>query len=581
MFTTECIGIATEKMLCDIFKINFLTKRKSIAVFPNKIKESITNFLNKNNFSLKEHTGNLNKHHDFVDSLNKTVSVKTNTSGNKVCPQNIGQVSLKNFKQKTIYKDINTVDNYKKLVFNNTYVILNLYLEHLFCCDKMIYLNYSTGTIILFEKTGEISFSQEIQELLRFSKNLSEWKESTTIYYDNLSLGEFQVHSNRDCLKYRFNMDSILKNISSGKISGISYTIYNSENLKIKKDNKFRTFNYIGSKFKLLEFVADTVEQYSGKKLKDIHSVADLFAGTGIVSKHFLENGVQKVISADNQYYSSVVSSVFLDKCINRDKVTSFINSLNRLSDKETGDNNFIFTEYSVNRQYYTEANGLKIDKMRIYLENHKNQLTEQEYKIVLKTILYAATKTANITSVFGAFLKKPKASFLKPINLEEVFVENLINSEGIEHITINCDIMHSIEKSRDCEVVYLDPPYNQRNYSSNYHLLETIAKYDNPEIKGKTGLRIIDTIGAKRFCCKKTVFDEFSEIISKIKNPYLFISYNSDGLLKKEEFVKILSKFRTNVVCFEKEYKRFKSNSSGNQNKSVVEYIFCSSGKE
>jgi adenine-specific DNA-methyltransferase len=575
VISNESIGIATEKILCEIFNIKFNTLRKKQVIINETIKLDIKNAFNNIGITLTEHTGNLNKHYDFLTNDNKTISIKTNISGNKVCPQDIGQVTLKKFREKTNFTEVNDASQFKKLVFNNTYFLINLYLENLFSCDKTIYFQYSTGTVIIFEKTNNVSLDHG---LFTFSQTEETWNESNTVYINDISLAEFQVHSNRDCLKCRFNINTVMRLIDSNIINGIvmeKIKLSNEYNIKTKP--VFRTFNYIGSKYKLLDFLIDSITEYTGKNISELSSFGDLFTGTGIVSKHLLELGATKVISSDNQYYSSVVSSVFLDKYIDKDKVKDIIQKLNNLNESDHSDTDFIYNNYSNIRPYYTLKNGLKIDKMRKFLETIKESITIQEYNLILKSILYSASKCANITSVFGAYLKKPKASFLKNIFIEEIFVDNLINDNDKEHLIYNCDIIEAIKLSKDLEVIYLDPPYNQRNYSSNYHLLETIAKYDYPEIKGKTGLRVEETVGSKKFCCKKTIFNEFSEIISQINNKYLFISYSSEAILSKDEMIQILNKTRRNIFISEQKYKRFKSNSGISVEHEIIEYLFCS----
>jgi adenine-specific DNA-methyltransferase len=128
---------------------------------------------------------------------------------------------------------------------------------------------------------------------------------------------------------------------------------------------------------------------------------------------------------------------------------------------------------------------------------------------------------------------------------------------------------------SGDVQVVYLDPPYNQRNYSTNYHLLETIARQDFPEIKGKTGLRDENKSEPKSFCSKKSIYNSFENTVSSIKGKYLFISYSSEGILSKDQMLEILGKTRSRVICKEIGYSKFKSN-LGDTGSGVMEYLFC-----
>ena len=126
-----------------------------------------------------------------------------------------------------------------------------------------------------------------------------------------------------------------------------------------------------------------------------------------------------------------------------------------------------------------------------------------------------------------------------------------------------------------------MDPPYNQRQYLPNYHILETIAKYDNPKIKGVTGLR--EYVEEKsKYCVKKEILNTFDDLIKNIKTRYILLSYNTEGLLKQEEIINILKKYgikNTIEVCKIK-YNRYKNNLT-NDNKNLKELLFFIEKKE
>jgi adenine-specific DNA-methyltransferase len=141
------------------------------------------------------------------------------------------------------------------------------------------------------------------------------------------------------------------------------------------------------------------------------------------------------------------------------------------------------------------------------------------------------------------------------------------------DHNVYNEDIETLIEKVKG-DVLYLDPPYNHRQYAPNYHLLETIAKYDNPKIKGKTGLR--DYLNQKsKFSQKKDVLKSFENIIQKANVKYIFLSYNNEGLMTEEE-VKIIMSKRGKYGIFKKEYNRFKADKTENRNHKANSVIEC-----
>lgn len=352
-----------------------------------------------------------------------------------------------------------------------------------------------------------------------------------------------------------------------------------------------KTFNYLGSKIKLLPFLHENIEKYTNKKLKDINGFADLFCGTGVVTYFLLASGCNYVISNDIQYYSWIVSSVWLNNNIDSIKIKNFItninNNNNKLNENDIKDSkdNFILNNYTPynenNRTFFTKLNGFKIDITRQFIENQfiNKSLTNEEYRLLLKILLYSVINISNTAGVYESYLKKFKNSSLKSLELKTDFLDILINSNA-KHLSYNDDVFHFLQNNnlKDIECCYIDSPYNSRKYSTNFHLLETISKYDSPKIKGKIGIREdASCTNSKKFCLKSTVIESFQDILSKINSKYIFISYNNESLISKDKLIELLNLTKwNNIKCIEKEYSRFKSNKNGNQNKKVIEYLFC-----
>jgi len=121
---------------------------------------------------------------------------------------------------------------------------------------------------------------------------------------------------------------------------------------------------------------------------------------------------------------------------------------------------------------------------------------------------------------------------------------------------------------------LYLDPPYNHRQYSSNYHILETIARYDSPSIHGKTGLRDDELRSA--YCSRNSVKQAFNDLICKANAKHIFVSYNNEGIMTLDDIKKILEQ-RGDYHCFTKRYKRFQADVQSNRNikgNETVEYL-------
>lgn len=329
--------------------------------------------------------------------------------------------------------------------------------------------------------------------------------------------------------------------------------------------------NYIGSKLSLIDFLQDTIRQVTGITNGNGHVFADLFAGTGVVGAKFKESG-WKVISNDIQYYSYVLNKHIIQN--NTGMNTDFEKYLNGLD----GVDGFIYKNYCLGsgseRNYYTDYNGRKCDAIRIELERlyKENKITENEYFYYLASLMNSIDKYANTASVYGAFLKHVKKSAEKKFVLELLPVIQG-NDEGIVY---NDDVNKIIDNISG-DVLYLDPPYNSRQYCTNYHVLETIAKYDSPVLKGKTGLRNYDS-QKSLFCSKRTVADAFEYLIKHADFKFVFLSYNNEGLMPLSVIREIMSKYGHYEV-YTKEYRRFKADKEENRNHKsnfTIEYLHC-----
>lgn len=328
--------------------------------------------------------------------------------------------------------------------------------------------------------------------------------------------------------------------------------------------------NYIGSKYSLLEFLRDTIGNVTGYENGEGHTFADLFAGTGVVGAAYKEMGYQ-VISNDIQYYSYVLNKHLIENVPTLDD--SPLNELNSL----TGTEGFVYNNYcqgsNSERNYFTDSNGQKCDAVRIALERMHNEgeIDDSVYFYFLASLVNSIDKYANTASVYGAFLKHIKKSAQKEFKLELLPV--ISGSKGKVY---NEDINALIRRVSG-DILYLDPPYNARQYCTNYHVLETIARYDNPVLNGKTGLR--DYSSQKSlFCSKRTVDKTFDDLISHAEFKYIFLSYNNEGLMSLDTINAIMSKYGK-YTCYTKDYRRFKADKDENRQiaaDSTTEYIHC-----
>lgn len=321
--------------------------------------------------------------------------------------------------------------------------------------------------------------------------------------------------------------------------------------------------NYIGSKKTLF----DTLDKVFKKYVTKDTVFGDLFAGTGTVSYLIQERYHCPVITNDLQYYAYVLNRAILTRYTNKEKqlVMQKIAEYNQLP----GCNGFMSRHYAPpKRMYFTRANARRIDAMRIRLEQERPHLPEKVYFYLLASIVVAADKVANTSSVYAAYLKEYKPSAQKPIQLPEpefpdgVPVNRWYNGDALE-----------VVQKFECDVLYLDPPYNTRQYADYYHILETVARYDAPRIHGKTGIR--DELQRSSFSSAAEVENAFRALIGKVRSKVLIMSYNDEGILPHDVLRKIL-RTHGRVKLYKIPYKKFKAQQDVTRDE-LYEYLFVS----
>lgn len=344
---------------------------------------------------------------------------------------------------------------------------------------------------------------------------------------------------------------------------------------------KIHRLNYIGSKFQLLDWISTNIKEKTGWCSFENKKIVDLFAGTGIVSYYFRKN-MAEVISNDAELYSYIIAYAFT-RSIYTENCEKYIKEIQKdIEDNKQIDTiGYITTHYSPynsnERKFFTIENAKCIDYSRNKLELIKNNISEDEYKFILASIILSADAISNVPAVYGCFLKKFKSKALKSFILKPIHNNKLKAIDG--SIAYNNNVLNvEFIKSFNSDLVYLDPPYNERQYSKNYFPLNIISK--TPEnllsespLKGKTGIPTDCFISP--FCKKEEVVEKaFDLLFSELKTKWIFLSYNSESIVSKEKMLNIMNKYGKASVI-ERDYKRFKSYEYNNDI-SIKEYLFC-----
>lgn len=320
--------------------------------------------------------------------------------------------------------------------------------------------------------------------------------------------------------------------------------------------------NYIGSKRRVSSFIKESIVEVVEEDLSAL-TFCDMFAGTGEVGRVFKKD-VGKIIANDLEYYSFVLNKNYIEN----HRPLHYHDRLDILQNIAPQEG-FIYQHYCYGggsgRQYFSDENGKKIDAIRTKIEAWKREgeIDEGEYFFYLASLLESADKVANTASVYGAYLKHLKKTAQQPLLLEPALFEE--NSHS--HQVYNEDSNTLIEKIQG-DILYLDPPYNEREYGANYHLLNTIAKYEPFTPKGVTGL---PAYNRSAYTKRTKVRESFDSLLKKANFRYIFVSYNNEGMMKEEEIKAIMMQYGEYDLK-QMPYKRFMADKVGRRNVKNVE---------
>lgn len=325
---------------------------------------------------------------------------------------------------------------------------------------------------------------------------------------------------------------------------------------------------FIGNKTQLLENIQEVVDRHAA----DAHSFCDIFSGTASVARYFKQ--WYEVYSNDLLYFSYCLQRGTIEnpckptfEALRRgmgiQDPISYLNGMPTESmevlakEKRFFQNNYAPTG---GRMYITDSNALRIDFSRNLIEDWKTAglLSEDEYFYLVAGVVEGIPFVSNIAGTYGAFNKtwdiRSNKLFVL-IDLPVVFNGKKNKSYHEE----GASLLQRISG----DILYIDPPYNERQYLPNYHVLETAAKYDFPTLRGVTGQRPYE-LQRSDFCSKKTVVGAFDALLTNAKFKHIILSYNTDGIMSLEDIEATMKKhgkastFEVNYIP----YRRFKSKS-------------------
>lgn len=328
---------------------------------------------------------------------------------------------------------------------------------------------------------------------------------------------------------------------------------------------------YLGNKDSILYEIEKLLERKN--LLQKNYVLFDAFCGTGSVSRNFSD--IYKIVINDNLLMPLTYSygSLVANDCDFNELEFNPFKYFNESKEIVEG---FFYNNYSPKksgRMYFNDYNAGRIDFFRIKISEWytDKKINVKEYNYLLACLLESVSKVSNVAGVYGAYLKTWDPRALKDI----IFLQIENDKKCVHDVEkYNMNISEIIDKV-DCDILYLDPPYTKNKYSVQYHILETLIRYDNPTLKGITGTRDMSWV-SQTWSTKNAVEVEFENTVAKTKAKHVILSYSSDGLMTKEYILNVLRRHceKDSVECIEIPYKKYRNYKTHKDNEHY-EYLF------
>ena len=317
---------------------------------------------------------------------------------------------------------------------------------------------------------------------------------------------------------------------------------------------KINNRRYLGNKYRLLQFITKVVEE----ECQGVNTVADIFAGTGAVASAFTD---KKLITNDILYSNYICHLAwFGSEGYSEEKIIHLITEYN---DMEAMQDNYMSDNFA--DTYFSTEDCRKIGFIRQDIEDRfqNEEINQRERALLITSLLYAMDKIANTCGHYDAYRRGVK--FEKHLELSVPWPDTNLNKNNLCYNMDTDELITEIE----ADLVYIDPPYNSRQYCDAYHLLENVARWEKPEVFGIAGK--MDRTALKSVYCTRNAAAAFEKLIDSVHAKYIILSYNnmaekgnerSNAKISDEDIMRILQK-KGNVKVFSENYKAFSTGKS------------------
>lgn len=347
---------------------------------------------------------------------------------------------------------------------------------------------------------------------------------------------------------------------------------------------------YIGNKRRLLGFIASTLESVKNRLGTERLSIADLFSGSGVVSRMF-KGHAKRLIANDLEPYAEVANRCYLSNrsAVDLPLLEDVHAHLVARLDTEPLRRGIIATHYAPendaaitkeDRVFYTSRNARYLDTARQLID----EAPEEIRHFLLAPLLSEASIHANTSGVFKGFYKNSATGIgsfggSRRDALPRILGDIRLPFPVFSRFECEVDVFRrdANELVRDLppvDLAYLDPPYNQHPYGSNYFMLNLLLDYREPR-KMSAVSGIPPDWRRSQYNKRRTAFDAFADLVSRLDARFVLVSFNSEGFIEREAMVRLLSS-RGKVAVMETPYFTFRgSRNLRNRSPHVTEYLY------
>lgn len=290
-----------------------------------------------------------------------------------------------------------------------------------------------------------------------------------------------------------------LEALKEQEVHSVSFGKYNLENRR-----------YIGNKNKLLNWISKLIDEYT-----EGNSFFDVFAGTGVVTKEMLKK-YDSFIMNDFLFSNNIIYTAFFsNESYDTKKLNSLKKEFNEITTNEEDDSYF---SDNFGGKFFSVHDSKIMGEIRTRIENNKS-LNSRERAILIASLIYSCDKIANTVGHYDAYRKK--------VEISDKFKFDLVNPLDTlgKHIQIFRKDSNELVRNVSADVAFIDPPYNSRQYSRFYHVLEGIAKWDKPELGGVAMKPPAENMSDYSRASAPKVFDD---LIQNLNVKYIVVTYNN-----------------------------------------------------